>query len=208
MAIAAAKAIWAAAPPPRWPATITIAQLAAQAAPASATPVVRRRPASRRRTNSCAQTTVKVLAAKARARPRVPMPPGRVAYPAKLDWDWPKLTVTISAVSAQTRRNALAASTSRKPACLGRGRAGRRWRPRASRRGAEGVAGQRGQGDRGDHQRGCGVAEVADLVGVDEQARQGQAAADGGGEVTGQHQPRAARQGRQQPGPRTWPAGA
>src|SRR5215475_15267009 len=44
------------------------------------------------------------------------MPPGRVAYPVKLAWHWPKLMVTSTAVSAQTRRKALSASTCLKPA--------------------------------------------------------------------------------------------
>ena len=35
------------------------------------------------------------------------MPPGRVAYPGKLDWNWPKVTVTMSAVRTQTRKKAL-----------------------------------------------------------------------------------------------------
>src|SRR5215831_10348368 len=61
------------------------------------------------------------------------MPPGRVAYPVKLAWDWPKLMVTSTAVSAQTRRKALSASTCLKPArgspaaggpLAGRGRCG------------------------------------------------------------------------------------
>ena len=68
MTMAAAKVIPAAAPPPRWPPMITTVQVTAQAAAASAAPVVRRWPASRRRTNSCAPTTVSMLAANARLR--------------------------------------------------------------------------------------------------------------------------------------------
>lgn len=89
------------------------AQAAAQARQASAAPVVRRRPLSQRSTNSWAAVTVSMLAAKARLRPCALMPPGRVAYPAKLDMSWPKLTVTMTAVRTHTAAKARSRKISR-----------------------------------------------------------------------------------------------
>ncbi len=75
------------------------------------------------------------------------MPPGLVAYPVKLDWYWPKLSVTTRAVSTHTRTKALSRSTSRKPP--GCGRAG----PGALLAGALGGVGRRRRASTGTNAR-------------------------------------------------------